>query len=71
MRFFQIHAIDQHILYYEDLVSDSTAVCRDLAAYLGVGTDFDFDVAGADFKKLGNQLNADWEDRFRTANCIL
>ena len=71
MKFFQIHGIDQHILYYEDLVADSPAVCRRVAAFLGVDTDFGFDIAGAVFKKLGNQINADWEDRYRAENRIL
>lgn len=71
MRFFQIHAIDQHILYYEDLVADSPAVCRGLAAYLGVDTDFGFDIAGADFKKVGTRINTDWEERYRADKSVL
>ena len=71
MMFFQIHEIDQYTIYYEDLVADSASVCQGLAEYLGVDTDFDFDIAGAEFKKVSGRKNSDWENRYRAEASLL
>jgi len=68
--FFQINNIQPHIIHYEDLLEDSKSVCGKFVDFVGSETSFDFNIDTSKFSRQGNQLNLDWENRYRSERSV-
>ena len=69
--FFQINNINPHIIYYENLLEDSKSVCKKFVDFVESETNFDFNIDTSKFNRQSNQLNLEWEKRYRSERGIL
>ncbi len=70
-KFNSVNNIDPHIVYYEDIVGDASGVCRNLCRFVGVDTDFDFDISQADLSKQGGRRNDEWAAKYRSEHGLV
>lgn len=68
--FFQVNAIQPHVIHYEDLLEDSASVCRAFVDFAGFETDFEFAIKTSKFSRQSNQVNVDWENRYKSERGI-
>jgi LPS sulfotransferase NodH/predicted negative regulator of RcsB-dependent stress response len=68
--FFQVNNIKPHIINYEDLLEDSKSVCKKFVDFVESKTNFDFNIDTSKFSRQSNQLNLEWENRYRSERGI-
>jgi len=69
--FFQINNIQPHIIHYEDVLEDSQSVCEKFVDFVEIETNFTFNIDTSKFNRQNNQLNLEWENRYRSERGIL
>ncbi len=69
--FFQINNIQPHIIHYEDVLEDSQSVCEKFVDFVEIETNFTFNIDTSKFNRQRNQLNLEWENRYRSERGIL
>ena len=63
--FFSVNDIEPHSVYYEDVIEDVGGVCRGVCKFVGVYTEFDFDIGHAGLSKQGDSRNDEWAAKYR------
>ena len=69
--FFQINNIQPHIIHYEDVLEDSQSVCEKFVDFVEIETNFTFNIDTSKFNRQNNQINLEWENRYRSERGIL
>ena len=69
--FFQINNIQPHIIHYEGVLEDSQSVCEKFVDFVEIETNFTFNIDTSKFNRQNNQLNLEWENRYRSERGIL
>jgi trehalose 2-sulfotransferase len=64
LEFFSVNRIDFLHVTYEELIADPGAVCRNICAFCGVATDFDFSLERSRYERQRDTVNETFKQRF-------